>query len=81
MCGRVRMRATLAAALRGSPRTEGILAAWTLSVEGDRGAVLARLREARETYGQTELFKNQFRTMDDSEAVRDDPEFLAVLEG
>jgi len=68
-----------AAALRDSPPTEGILAAWILSAEKDREAALARLREAREKYAEPGLFRNQFYTMEDFEPVREDADFLAVL--
>jgi RNA polymerase sigma factor (sigma-70 family) len=58
------------------------LAAWTLSVEGDRDKALALVKRAvEEAPYQFGFLRKIFREWDDFEPVREDPEFLEALAG
>jgi len=73
-----------ASELRDADATELILAQLTLSVENDREKSLEHLHRAFgicASDAQREFFRTVFRTAKDFEPVREDPEFLAVVEG
>ncbi len=71
-----------AAELRDCAATDLLLAQWILSVERDRLASLAHFKnavECEETRGKKQWVTKRFRTDEDFESVREDPQFLAVL--
>ena len=71
-----------AAEFRDLGPTYSILSGWVLSVEGDRDAALGYLKEAAEWEGGKYLkaLKWNFDESEDFDPVREDAEFLAVVE-